>query len=260
MAVIRMATKLKSFSEKMFSPEYITNIKFSRVASIGFLLGFIDMLLAIITPQNPKDSLWGTGDLLLGKVYEVSCYITKFLPEPFTGMSCDEGWLLYGFIMTPLTYALLCLSLFLIIRLLILKSKKLFVFFILVPLFLFIIPDISAYSMGEGTEVHQWITKESGEVWNDMPDEINAHLQSPYDGHLSVGYQLGNDIISGSGEEDLGFPATPWREHFWQPDNPQNGLYKDGLDLNINPLNPVQIPLNQGSSYRRARNLKLEVS
>ncbi len=97
--------------------------------------------------------------------------------------------------------------------------------------------------MENGKEVHQHITNESQVVWSLIPYEIKQHLKNPINTntntHSSVrqDYDIGDDITTGSAEEDiLARPLT----HFWEADNPEGGIYQDGLGA-------------QTSSYLRAR-------
>ncbi len=114
---------------------------------------------------------------------------------------------------------------------------------------------IFAYSMGSNAEVHQHITNESKFVWTQVPEEIKNHLTLPINSTLdSFGfakYDSNEDIIIGSGEEDL-TPVTVgtfFTNHYWSPDNPQNGNYNKGLD--IYKLGIPIITINLGSSYQK---------
>lgn len=102
------------------------------------------------------------------------------------------------------------------------------------------------YGYSVDTPVHQHIANESRKIWSLIPYEIKNHLVTPVNQNLDgFDYQEGEDIITGSGEEDKDLmPPLPYTEHFWDPDNPQDGNYNDGLDyLGYH-----------GSSYRRALN------
>lgn len=83
-----------------------------------------------------------------------------------------------------------------------------------------------AYKVEENSEVHQYITNESGQVWSLFPYEIKQKLNTPLNQVLDSNYDVGDDIITGSGEEDA---LIRWLYHFWEPDNPGGGLYADGL-------------------------------
>ncbi|MBI2575587.1 hypothetical protein HYV84_00075 [Candidatus Woesearchaeota archaeon] len=89
--------------------------------------------------------------------------------------------------------------------------------------------------------VHQHIANESQKVWELTLPEMKQHLANPINNNLTSFYNDGDDIITGTGEEDALFN---WLTHFWQPDSPQNGVYDDGLNS----------PLDMGSSYSRAMN------
>ncbi|MBI1972571.1 VCBS repeat-containing protein [Candidatus Woesearchaeota archaeon] len=101
-----------------------------------------------------------------------------------------------------------------------------------------------------------------------MPDEMKGHLTNPYtvqierNRYTQTNYQPGDDIISGSGEEDYPlrpnfpfFTSAAVRKarslgHFWEPDNSRNGVYDDGLDIDVYG--------NQEASFRRARDYWLQ--
>ncbi len=66
----------------------------------------------------------------------------------------------------------------------------------------------SAYGHGgePSKPTHQYITNESGQLWKLMPYEIKQHLnRSMYANATDIFYcyDVGEDIISGSGEEDF---------------------------------------------------------
>ncbi|MBI1935061.1 S8 family serine peptidase [Candidatus Woesearchaeota archaeon] len=71
-----------------------------------------------------------------------------------------------------------------------------------------------------------------------MTNPINEELDAPF----TANFDVGDDIITGSGEEDLAFGVNIVlnSNHFWQVDNPDDGDYDDGLGIT-------------GSSYRRAQ-------
>jgi len=99
---------------------------------------------------------------------------------------------------------------------------------ILLLLIFVLVPNIMAYKMEPlNNIVHQYITNESQEVWKLIPYEIKNHLSgSLLSGKDSDDYNIGDNIINGSSEEDHG--TNPLR-HFWEPDNPNVGRYSDGL-------------------------------
>lgn len=71
-------------------------------------------------------------------------------------------------------------------------------------------PNIAlAYSPDFPTAVHQYITNESKEVWPIIPLEIIGD------------YDTGDDIISGSAEEDR--PILRYTQYLWRPDDPNRG-------------------------------------
>src|SRR3989338_4952486 len=119
------------------------------------------------------------------------------------------------------------------------------------------ISNIYAYKMTPPDNVtHQHITNESKEIWDSIPYEIRIHIDNPINQNLDVSgeadYDDGDDVITGSGEEDRAEDVVAltviFGNHFWQPDNPNtismagNDDYNDGLNT----------PLPQDSSYRRA--------
>ena len=117
-------------------------------------------------------------------------------------------------------------------------------------IFLALINSVNSYDFDPPSKtVHQHITNESKLVWKLIPYEIKKHLLNPInavlDFPLVAGYEPGDDIITGSGEEDLVFDVrvTFNSNHLWQPDNLTiiNGVayYDDGY-------------LSAQSSYRRA--------
>lgn len=129
-------------------------------------------------------------------------------------------------------------------------------------------PDVPLTETAEpNTYVHQQITNESQKVWNLIPYEIKKYLlnsvKADPGGEISfldistclkenADYDTGNDIITGSGEEDNTKSTcnrrTFFGNHFWDADDPNtasmlgNDDYNDGLK-------------GFGSSYRRALNL-----
>src|SRR3989338_2745849 len=122
---------------------------------------------------------------------------------------------------------------------------------ILILTIILISPISLSYSMDPPDEtVHQHITNESKLIWKLLPSEIKIHILNPIiaslDFPIVAGYESGDDIVTGSGEEDL--VASTWfagfGNHFWQPDSPQIGFYNDGLDINSKDM---------GSSYVKAK-------
>ena len=102
------------------------------------------------------------------------------------------------------------------------------------------IQSINAYDVDPPSYVHQYLTNESGALWPLIPYEIKQHLTNSLSQNLDSNFDTGDDIISGSGEEDK--PSKNVLEHFFQPDTPNNGRYDDGLFARI-------------SSYDMAKNL-----
>ncbi|MBI2452386.1 PQQ-binding-like beta-propeller repeat protein [Candidatus Pacearchaeota archaeon] len=89
---------------------------------------------------------------------------------------------------------------------------------------------IDAYSVGNSSEVHQYLTNESSVSWDLTPYEIKANLGNSLQTYNDDdNFDTGDGIITGSAEEDYG--STPLR-HFWQPDDPNSGEYDNGLFLN----------------------------
>src|SRR3989338_62964 len=103
--------------------------------------------------------------------------------------------------------------------------------------------------------VHQHITNQSLIVWTAIPDEITDHgINSIFSTLIDTGYDPGNDIITGSAEEDVTtfFGPYPFRFHFWNPDDPQDGDYNHGLDPNsVSDFGCIGIC---DSSYTKAKN------
>lgn len=105
------------------------------------------------------------------------------------------------------------------------------------------------YSYDVKPPVHQYIIQQSKDLWPEIPSEIKLHLFTDISIQLDEeGYNNGEDIIVGSGEEDKerDFSCdwgvarsiaknifqndieTPFYYHFWNPDIPQGGLYGFG--------------------------------
>jgi len=82
------------------------------------------------------------------------------------------------------------------------------------------LPIVLPYKMETpiNATVHQHITNESKLIWKDVPFEIKNHARNSITNELDGDYDTGNDIISGSGEEDKGI-SLPFLRHFWQPDD-----------------------------------------
>jgi hypothetical protein len=94
--------------------------------------------------------------------------------------------------------------------------------------------DVAAYKVqtDTNTEVHQYITQESRDIWTDMPIELYAHFINTYTDDINGTFDLADDLISASGEEDLGPEYMPYMRHFWEPDDADiyydNGLGQSG--------------------------------
>lgn len=88
-----------------------------------------------------------------------------------------------------------------------------------------------------GKPVHQYITKEAGNAWVDLPTELSFHLTKPIDAPVDVACFANydpdyDDIVTGSADEDQewspGCPLGPrytrgYLEHFWDPDESNTG-------------------------------------
>ena len=117
---------------------------------------------------------------------------------------------------------------------------------------LIFVSPLYAYDVDPPNEVvHQHITNESVKTWRLIPYEIKSHAFHNIRDNLDVGgFDNDEDIIIGSGEEDRedcpwpgGYPWCDYYKHFWQPDNPREGDYDDGLNF---------WGRNYDSSYERA--------
>jgi len=104
-----------------------------------------------------------------------------------------------------------------------------------------------AVDASENKSVHQHITKEAEEVWQEIPTEIKNHLTKdildpdkevdyPYGVICSANYDADkeDDIIVGSAEEDYAASTcvVVYRNHFFNPDSPEDeitGFYSKGL-------------------------------
>ncbi len=109
--------------------------------------------------------------------------------------------------------------------------------------------SIFAYKINP-TPVHEHITNESKEVWPLIPYEIKLHLGKSINASINSTYDSGDDIVTGSAEEDRAMDTITafFRNHFFQPDNPLTHLisfeyYNYGL---------LQYPQ---SSYIKAREI-----
>lgn len=128
------------------------------------------------------------------------------------------------------------------------KNKIILIaFFVTVLSNLFI---VEGYKIDPDKEVHQYIAKEAVDIWKVITYEIKNHSNNTIDTILdgsfapdSSVYDIGDDIITGSAEQDRVYSTmiVANTNHFWNPDNPQNGDYNDGLVI-------------FGSSYKRAEN------
>lgn len=101
--------------------------------------------------------------------------------------------------------------------------------------------------------IHQYIALEAREVWERTPDELKQHMHTDFNSNLDeiceVSYGIGDDIITGSAEEDIvaapleligdidefdvQFGCLPkcddeggYFKHFWDPDLPSVSGYK----------------------------------
>jgi len=121
-----------------------------------------------------------------------------------------------------------------------------------------------------GNPVHQAITRDAGEIFNNLPSEIFSYLQSSIYTNIhricDAHYEKGYDIVLGSGDEDkewflsvcqLVGPGPRYTngffEHFWDPDEPNfngKGAYDKGFS-NPSILNGYQF----ASSYNKAQEL-----
>lgn len=125
-----------------------------------------------------------------------------------------------------------------------------------------------------GSPVHQKISKEAGNVWRELPDEIRSYLQDPISANVhklcEARYEAGFDIVSASADEDQEWwiscnsPFGPYFaprysngffEHFWDPDEPNFGgssAYDKGLSDVSEPLG-IFIGMQFASSYNKAQ-------
>jgi hypothetical protein len=107
----------------------------------------------------------------------------------------------------------------------IIKTHKTLLIFLLI-VFIISLSNVNAYKINP--PVHQYLTNESKEVWKFTPEEINDHLLTSLNQNLNGIYNSGDDIITGSGDEDS---FVRFFFHFWQPDTPNSGQYQynDGI-------------------------------
>lgn len=76
----------------------------------------------------------------------------------------------------------------------------------------------------KGSPTHQYISNESGYVWVLIPYEMKVYLNTSLTEELDKrGYNPGEKIIVGSGEEDRDpiIILPPQLLHFWDPDYPE---------------------------------------
>lgn len=120
-------------------------------------------------------------------------------------------------------------------------------------MFLLVISIVNGYKIESGTEVHQHITNESRSIWKLQPYEVKNYIKNQITRTTSDNdYNSGDDVVDGSREEDLPFGKLRFKNHFWNPDNPnvqKNGSYDDGLNV---------FGANVESSYTKAKNLWTE--
>ena len=112
------------------------------------------------------------------------------------------------------------------------------IFPLLTILIVVYLPFVYSYEVNplNNATVHQYITNESILIWKLIPFEIKNHAKNPITNELDSNYDVGNDIVSGSGEEDRqpDTVSAAFTNHFWQPDDPDTltngtGDYNDGL-------------------------------
>lgn len=119
---------------------------------------------------------------------------------------------------------------------------------------------VYGYKVEDPAVVHQHISKEASEVWGLMPYEVKENLNNSIYTDITdlwfwdFGYNNGDDIIDGSGEEDKawclfsGASSCPYYHHFFDPDDPNAKWDFDPADYNHGWEN---LPTAQ-SSYRKA--------
>lgn len=113
--------------------------------------------------------------------------------------------------------------------------------FLNVFVFILLITSVSGYKQNPiNAPTHQYITKESLDVWNDLPPEflknsnhsISDSLDESFFGLTHLKYSSGKDLITGSGEEDI--PEWEALTHFWDADvvikyTPLISYYDNGI-------------------------------
>ena len=108
------------------------------------------------------------------------------------------------------------------------------------------------YKVETGGEVHQWIAYQARFIWTTLEIDSYNYLKNNYDDSLdSECYQTGEGILIGSGEEDSCGGITITSQHFWNPDNPDNGNYNDGLSLFDSSYTRAQKFYNEAKEYYR---------
>jgi hypothetical protein len=71
---------------------------------------------------------------------------------------------------------------------------------------------------------HQHITNEATEIWIEIPDIFDEYSSSDIESELDkLGYNSGEDMIIGSGEEEV--PIIRAFGHFWELDVPEYDNY-----------------------------------
>ena len=137
---------------------------------------------------------------------------------------------------------------------------------VLITLFVLLVLSklVSPYSIDTPNETtHQHITKEAVEVWKLIPHEIKNHtgnlINRSIDAAFTAKYHVGDDVITGSGEEDKDFwvDTSCLAPHFWQPDVPSHfltGDYDRSLHTGLCVFGPKTL-LGLGSSYKRSLDL-----
>src|SRR3990167_9761509 len=147
---------------------------------------------------------------------------------------------------------------------------------------LFILSQITQEGHPYEIPAHLRITLGAGKVWQEIPPELGSKLGggNKLDKACKAEYDIGDDIYTGSGEEDLGespFPCTGFEqtitndgrngffEHFWNPDfprlTPSNeeqrgyncGELGDGYNLGLQAILPSACGDHFDSAYRTAQ-------
>ena len=147
---------------------------------------------------------------------------------------------------------------------------------------LFILSQITQEGHPYEIPAHLRITLGAGKVWQEIPPELGSKLGggNKLDKACKAEYDIGDDIYTGSGEEDLGespFPCTGFEqtitndgrngffEHFWNPDfprlTPSNeeqrgyncGELGDGYNLGLPAILPSACGDHFDSAYRTAQ-------